>query len=324
MNSDIRLSVDFWDHPKTIKLERRLGVEGVKALLVLWCWAAVARPDGVMAGMDVEGIEIAAKWDGEEGALVETFIALAWLDVTESGYALHDWLTWQPWASKAEERSEKARFSRMASTYAELHRQLKAAGYDRISREEYDALTTRQRIVGGFLQDVEANDNVASTPCSIPHTPYPMLHAPTQEKSGLEMSPESSPESEKQGSSGFQTNGDEVRLSKLLFSLIQKRNPKHKVPNFQKWALHVDRLIRLDNRTPDEIEQVIMWAQGHDFWHRNILSTEKLRKQFDKLWVESRAERQAPSLSVAHASSIWPEPGKNRWADEQFSEVGNE
>lgn len=36
MNNDIRLSVGFFDHPKIIKLERQLGLEGVTALLRLW------------------------------------------------------------------------------------------------------------------------------------------------------------------------------------------------------------------------------------------------------------------------------------------------
>lgn len=31
MNSDIRLSVGFWQHPKTRKLVKRLGLEGVRS-----------------------------------------------------------------------------------------------------------------------------------------------------------------------------------------------------------------------------------------------------------------------------------------------------
>lgn len=76
---------------------------------------------------------------------------------------------------------------------------------------------------------------------------------------------------------------DEVRLSELLFSLIQNRKPDYKKPNLQTWALHVDRMIRLDGRSPDRIEAAIEFAQSDDFWQDNILSTEKLRKQFDKL-----------------------------------------
>lgn len=47
---DIRLSVHFPDHPKTVKLERRLGFQGVRSLLSLWAWAAQNRPDGDLGG----------------------------------------------------------------------------------------------------------------------------------------------------------------------------------------------------------------------------------------------------------------------------------
>ena len=44
-------------------------------------------------------------------------------------------------------------------------------------------------------------------------------------------------------------------------------------------------MIRLDKRSVDDIEAVIRWCQQDDFWHKNILSTDKLRKQFDKLYM---------------------------------------
>ena len=43
MNSDFRVSVDFFAHHKTKKLRRRLGYEGVVALLQLWAYAARVR-----------------------------------------------------------------------------------------------------------------------------------------------------------------------------------------------------------------------------------------------------------------------------------------
>ena len=36
MNTDIRLAVGFWQHPKTRKTIRRLGLEGIRSLQVLW------------------------------------------------------------------------------------------------------------------------------------------------------------------------------------------------------------------------------------------------------------------------------------------------
>ena len=44
-------------------------------------------------------------------------------------------------------------------------------------------------------------------------------------------------------------------------------------------------MLRIDKRSVEDIEAVIRWCQQDDFWHKNILSTDKLRKQFDKLYI---------------------------------------
>lgn len=81
----------------------------------------------------------------------------------------------------------------------------------------------------------------------------------------------------------YNPNSDEFVLSKLLIKCILERKPDFKKPNIHHWAKHIDRMIRLDNRAPPRIREVIVWCQTDDFWQNNILSTEKLRKQFDKL-----------------------------------------
>ena len=80
MNSDIRLSIGFFDHPKIIKLERQLGLEGVVALMRLWLWAAQNRPSGALSGMDDEDIAIAARWNGEATAFKDVVTRLKLLD----------------------------------------------------------------------------------------------------------------------------------------------------------------------------------------------------------------------------------------------------
>ena len=47
-------------------------------------------------------------------------------------------------------------------------------------------------------------------------------------------------------------------------------------------------MIRRENRAPDDIEHVIDWCQQDDFWKSNILSTVKLRKQFDQLSMKMK------------------------------------
>lgn len=84
----------------------------------------------------------------------------------------------------------------------------------------------------------------------------------------------------------FLSDSIEVRLAALLFEKILSRNPNHKKPNIQSWAKDINLMIRIDKRTPEDIRRVIEWCQNHTFWQSNILSTEKLRKQFDQLFLK--------------------------------------
>ena len=67
MNTDFRVSVEFFAHHKTKKLKKRLGSDGVIALLQLWSYAARLRSDGDLSGMSTEEIELAVDWNGEDG-----------------------------------------------------------------------------------------------------------------------------------------------------------------------------------------------------------------------------------------------------------------
>lgn len=91
MNADIRLSVGFFDHPKTIKLQRRVGHEGVLCLLRLWAFAAKHRCSGVLLEMDEEDVAIAAGWLNDHSTFVATLVEIRWLDVENGVYSLHDW-----------------------------------------------------------------------------------------------------------------------------------------------------------------------------------------------------------------------------------------
>ena len=43
---------------------------------------------------------------------------------------------------------------------------------------------------------------------------------------------------------------------------------------------------RLDNRTEEDITDVLKWACKDSFWQTNILSTKKLREKFDALVIK--------------------------------------
>lgn len=82
------------------------------------------------------------------------------------------------------------------------------------------------------------------------------------------------------------SNSDEYRLAEKLLTLIRDRNPSHKQPNLQTWAKEIDLMIRIDLRSPENIETLINLCQADPFWQNNILSTKKLREKFDQLWLK--------------------------------------
>lgn len=140
MNSDFRISVDFWYHPKTKKLIRRLGLEGVRSLQILWAWTAANRPSGSLTGMDDEDIELASDWNGEIGSFVKALKELHWLDQNQEGFVIHDWQTNNPWAADADFRADKARLARLRQVNLAAYEKCVAEGKTSVTTEEYEAL----------------------------------------------------------------------------------------------------------------------------------------------------------------------------------------
>jgi hypothetical protein len=105
-----------------------------------------------------------------------------------------------------------------------------------------------------------------------------------QEHSGVEVEMEMEKERNTQGSKSSK------ELTELFRALILENNPEAKVPeNFSKWQEEFDLMISIDKRTPENIETVMRWCQADSFWKTNILSPEKLRKQYDQLYMKMNA-----------------------------------
>lgn len=109
MNTDFRVSVDFFVHHKTRRIQRLAGDSGVIGLLRLWAYAAKHRSDGILAGMGPADIEAVADWVGEEGKLAQALLEIGFLDQSKDGLSLHGWRENNPWAAEAKARSESAR-----------------------------------------------------------------------------------------------------------------------------------------------------------------------------------------------------------------------
>lgn len=84
----------------------------------------------------------------------------------------------------------------------------------------------------------------------------------------------------------FPSDAPAYRLSAFLLKSIKDRHPEFKEPNLQAWARHMDLLLRVDGREEQDVAAVIEWCQSDPFWQSNVLSAEKLRKQYDRLFMK--------------------------------------
>lgn len=89
---------------------------------------------------------------------------------------------------------------------------------------------------------------------------------------------------------GQEFSSDAMTLSEGLLKCILHNNEKfkHTKETTKKWAQEIDRMLRIDSRTFDEVKAVIRFAQTDQFWKTNILSAKKLREKFDTLWMQSQ------------------------------------
>lgn len=142
----------------------------------LWIFAASNRVDGVLSGLTEEDIELAASWPGDEGVLVSTLLDVRFLDQEEGVYVLHGWAKRNPWASRAEERGDRARMSRLARENRSAYESLKEHGIDGISQGEYVDLTSPQRSNNDRTTTVQRIITNRSTP----FLSSPLLSSPAQ------------------------------------------------------------------------------------------------------------------------------------------------
>ena len=92
-------------------------------------------------------------------------------------------------------------------------------------------------------------------------------------------------------------DSDDKRLATLLKNLIKENIPAFKDPDIDKWAYCINKISRIDKYTYKQIEYVIRWSQKSDFWQANILSPEKLRKQFITLIAQIKRDSNKNSIT---------------------------
>lgn len=108
----IRLETGLPDHPKVGRLARRLKVDRDRALAIvvrLLCWVGRMKERGELNGTDPEDLAEVCRWDGEPEQLLTALRGAGWIDSSEAGDVVHDWLQRQSSVFKSRERMARVR-----------------------------------------------------------------------------------------------------------------------------------------------------------------------------------------------------------------------
>lgn len=91
----------------------------------------------------------------------------------------------------------------------------------------------------------------------------------------------------------FPENSPEMLLAQELKAYILQNNSTARAPkDLTGWASEFDKMIRIDNRKPEQIRSVMKYSQQDKFWRSNILSAKKLREKYDTLYLQSCAKEE--------------------------------
>lgn len=87
-------------------------------------------------------------------------------------------------------------------------------------------------------------------------------------------------------------NQEAEELAEFLKEQILRNYPNRKIDkNYkQNWAIDIDRAIRLDGRTPEQLKNAIIFSSNDNFWKQQILSGANLRKHYDRLEARAQAD----------------------------------
>ena len=114
-----------------------------------------------------------------------------------------------------------------------------------------------------------------------------------------------------------------VKLAALLKAEILSNKPDYRITQHQErqWSLIADRMLRIDKRKFEEAWELIRWVQKDEFWSRNVLSMDTLRKKFDQLSLNAKPKVKAQLSSVPLPADYVPMSEQIKREQQQASAV---
>ena len=89
-------------------------------------------------------------------------------------------------------------------------------------------------------------------------------------------------------------------IASLLGEKIRGNDPDFRITgqDYRKWADTARLLVEEDNRPIDEIRELIVWSQNHDYWQANVLSMNELRKHYTRVKLQMKQDENKSSKKI--------------------------
>ncbi len=268
-------------HRKFRRLARELDSDVIARGCLEFLWESAYENGSSYLG-DKDDVELAARWKGEPGKLAQALLLaggdgnagfIEEVPGNPGQFAVHDLFQHAPEYVQKRRDRELARIQR-GVTISDMRREAGKRGR---------ALQLAN--VGQTSASVGQTEDGCHNTRANGVTPAPApARAPKQNPLSEQGSDEESPSPRR----SKQPSQEACRLAALLKSEIHRNKGDFRITPAQErsWAVTAQRMIDLDERDPREIEKLIRWAQRDEFWLANILSMDKLRKQFGQLQMK--------------------------------------
>lgn len=115
----------------------------------------------------------------------------------------------------------------------------------------------------------------------------------------------------------------EIKCVSYLISSIRIEMPDAKLPEFDKdidkWCDHIEKMVRLDKRSPDDIYNTLVFARTDTFWKAYIRSTSKFREKYETLYSLMKCKKQPSQLKpVNNRFNQFPQ---RHYSDQDYADL---
>ena len=88
----LNVDLDYFDHPKTVRLVGLLGSGAELLPIRLWCYCGKHHAeDGRLPNYTAQEMEAIVRWTGDSGKAVAALVKVGWITKLRSGFQVHDW-----------------------------------------------------------------------------------------------------------------------------------------------------------------------------------------------------------------------------------------